>query len=182
MTYFIKKEVRKFLSNWKLYVLMVVLFTVAPAFVKAVWYTYAPLDVLIAEVQPFQIEKTVVEAGGVNAYRVQATKKYDFAGRAERRLVSLDCGQDKPVDGFPSNNGNVRIDTWSTFDIPGSTRVDCSYYLEISVVYCPVFWRCLEPVRFRTDEFLVLARLPKPIKEFQAIQFEEILVPKLKEE
>lgn len=177
MTYFFRKEYKKFLTNWKLYVVMVAVFTIAPALIKVVWYTYGPLTVLDIE-EPLPIELQVVEVGGSNSYYVGGIKHYPFAGTVSRRIESPLCNQDKPVEGFVTNNTIGEIDLWSTFAIPPTTRADCVYEAVMSVTYCPVAWRCLDPVIYRSDPFLVVEKVPERIED----PLDDILVPILKEE
>lgn len=180
MKTFIQKEVSKFRKSWRLYVVMVCLFSFTPMAIDALYKSYYPFDVLDPLTQPYEVEKQAVAPGEVQAYIVHAQKHYPFKGTVNRYLYSEKCNIFEPIQppvetNFPQ--GEVHAAT--NFVIPEKTK-PCPYVLLINVVYHPTSWRDLPAVELSTVEFLVTEKPKQAEAVLQGIeQIEDNLEDKI---
>lgn len=166
MKTFIKKEVSKFRKSWRLYVVMVCIFTFLPTGIDFLYKSYYPFDVIDPLTQPYEVEKAAVEPGQVQSYIVHAEKFYPFRGTVNRYLYSEKCDIFQPIQPPIETNMPVgEIHSGTNFVIPEKTK-PCPYILIIDVVYHPTSWRDLPAVRLTTKEFLVTDK----VAQVEAVQ------------
>lgn len=161
MTGIAKREYKKFVSHWRLYVFMVILFSFAPLAIDFLYRSYFPFDVSDANIQPFPVVEEVVEPGGVVTYLVDIEKFHPFPGTVNRYLQSDKCGIFEPIQPpIESNRAVGDLRSHTTVAIPDKTT-PCPYILVIEVVYHPNQWRALPAIKYTTDEFLVTNKKPQ---------------------
>lgn len=154
----IKREINKFRKNWKLYAVMVFLFSFLPLAVGFLWRSYYPFDVTDANIQPFPVVEEVVEPGGTVTYLIDVEKFYPFPGTVNRYLFSEECGIFEPIQPpVESNRAPGRIKGSTTIRIPDTLK-PCPYILVIDTVFHPTSLRSLPLIQYTTDEFLVTER------------------------
>lgn len=179
----VKREYRKFVKHWRLYVTMVLLFSFVPAGADFLYKSYYPFDVSDANVQPFEVIEDVIEPGGVLTYKVDIVKHYPFPGTVNRFLYSEECNIFEPIQPQVESNRAVgELKSHTTVEIPAKTT-PCPYILVIEVVYHPNQWRALPAIKYTTDEFLVTNKKEEieAIKD-QADSIDEFIKDKVIEE
>lgn len=183
MTGIAKREYKKFVSHWRLYLVMVLLFSFVPAATDFLYKSYYPFDVSDANIQPFPVIEEVVEPGGVVTYEVDITKHYAFPGVVNRYLYSEQCNIFEPIQPpVESNRAVGTLKSHTTVEIPAKTT-PCPYILIIEVVYHPTQWRALPAIKYTTDPFVVTNK-PEEIKALkeQADNIDDFIEDKVIEE
>lgn len=151
----IRREVRKFRDHWRLYAVMVFLFSFIPAFVKFLYLMYFPFVVTVANVQPFPVTTPIIAPGDTLTYKVDVEKREPFPGTVNRFLHSEKCDVFQSIQPpLESNRAVGRVTGYTTVRIP-DTIPPCPYVLEIETVYYPNKYRALPVIKYRTAEFLV---------------------------